>query len=899
VHCGDGRQTIKWLALSAARRFAACTPAGRVRCREAFHSGRRPIPDAAGGGADAAADGTKAAGSTTSPDDARGFPRYSQFGVRDGTTGQILRRVDGVGGLYRQGMLLPVRVSSPTRKTRAARDAAGSTSPPSASASVADRALSSDATTTATTSSSAAAAAAAAAAAPQHHHQQPHIPFPPASIFYSHGDPLSPAAASAAAEESFSAAAAEESFWDALQVTYGYSRMEHPHDQRLRIERERDEILAQRSDLKRQQLMLNFGNADDPPWRRAQAAARAEVPRPSTVYELREMRGRHHHANSGSAKAARRDWRQPRRSLFARLAPMEEKRLRPTTTIAVTRPRFGAQTASTPLRHWGGPRIAVPDSFTTPSDLFDPAQAALDPSASIASCFRNGDHVWVDLDMRGGEASASAFSLSAFHRQRYFEKESARAPTRTPSARSEVEVRAAAVAKTFLVRRRNMSDENMADGGKERRVLGKLLRENIGKSKMSRLVRLGRGRRQAKNSSGAGGGDGGDGGGGEAAAAAAAEAAELERVERVILQCYLILENTFRHFSFLAPGDNFSLSANEWSSMCSACGILTSPPQIDAAAASRVFIASNVNLSARSGTKTQDKPEPFDEDNPKNALIMYEFLEALLRLALEKHGPGTPHAGTSPSEKLQRLLEENVLPVGREITKSWERTLEEVESDDVQEALQRDLDGLKFAFVFYAHKKPKKIKSRAGREDPHLTMEEWIHALEEARVLEAQTAKGQSGGSSGGGGFGGAGVGSPRKGKRQRSPSTASDGGASTAAVLGAGGDDAEASSGGGLTHQRAQECFVAANSHSARLQRKHTAAAEERSFRQMEFPEFLEALVHVAARADARSSLAQNLDMIALGLRKAIQRQSQDTAHQRAMSLMERIDFKLEDLQG
>ena len=39
------------------------------------------------------------------------------------------------------------------------------------------------------------------------------------------------------------------------------------------------------------------------------------------------------------------------------------------------------------------------------------------------------------------------------------------------------------------------------------------------------------------------------------------------------------------------------------------------------------------------------------------------------------------------------------------------------------------------------------------------------------------------------------------------------------------------------LTMQRAQEeCFVAANSHSSRLQRKNTAAAEERSFRQMEF---------------------------------------------------------------
>ena len=123
--------------------------------------------------------------------------------------------------------------------------------------------------------------------------------------------------------------------------------------------------------------------------------------------------------------------------------------------------------------------------------------------------------------------------------------------------------------------------------------------------------------------------------------------------------------------------------------------------------------------------------------------------------------------------------------------------------------------------------------------------------------------------------------------------------GAGGAAVGGSEGTTAAVSSSGGLTHQRAQECFVAANSHSARLQRKHTAAAEERSFRQMEFPEFLEALVHVAARTDERCSLAQNLDTITAALRKAIQSQSQETSHQRATSLMERIDFKLEDLQA
>jgi hypothetical protein len=59
-------------------------------------------------------------------------------------------------------------------------------------------------------------------------------------------------------------------------------------------------------------------------------------------------------------------------------------------------------------------------------------------------------------------------------------------------------------------------------------------------------------------------------------------------------------------------------------------------PKMNAAACGRVFIASNVNLSSIN-SKPSSKPEPFDEDNPKNALIMYEFIEALVRLSLEKY----------------------------------------------------------------------------------------------------------------------------------------------------------------------------------------------------------------------------------------------------------------------
>ena len=43
ICCGKGNQSMRWLALCAARRYAAEFPSGRVRQRETYHSGLRPL----------------------------------------------------------------------------------------------------------------------------------------------------------------------------------------------------------------------------------------------------------------------------------------------------------------------------------------------------------------------------------------------------------------------------------------------------------------------------------------------------------------------------------------------------------------------------------------------------------------------------------------------------------------------------------------------------------------------------------------------------------------------------------------------------------------------------------------------------------------------------------------
>ena len=208
------------------------------------------------------------------------------------------------------------------------------------------------------------------------------------------------------------------------------------------------------------------------------------------------------------------------------------------------------------------------------------------------------------------------------------------------------------------------------------------------------------------------------------------------------------------------------------------------------------------SIYLRAQAQNQREARPFDEDNPKNALIICEFLEALLRLSLEKYGEGTDFEGDTPSQKLQRLLRRMCsLLVGK--SQNPGEDSQEVENDDVQEALHRDLEGFSLRLYFMRTKDPK-IKSRAGRQEPHLTMEEWIHASKRPVMWRLKLVQAVGKG----------------KGK-DRGQSNVSDSSSGSGAVNSGDTSGAAVSSSGGLTHQHCPECFVAANSHSTRLQRQ------------------------------------------------------------------------------
>tara|TARA_B110000090_G_C13380394_1_gene445585 strand:+ start:652 stop:2229 length:1578 start_codon:yes stop_codon:yes gene_type:complete len=454
ISCGDGRQTIKWLAIAAARRYSASVPSGRIRHRECYHSGRRPRPDNRG----------RPNSPSFLPLDheaARNMPRYPQFGVTDHSTGRVVRRIDGVGGMYRTGLLAPIRVTSPKRKHRRR---AANNSNNEQEEDQRDRGASTN----------------------QHTNEE---------------------------EDN-----EEEEFWDAIQLTYDYARLEHPPDVQFRIENQNKLVLQSQEDLRRQKLLGNFDVSEVPSWRNQAAAAAATNPRPNTVYKLRELENDPSAKRNRSKKLVMQQQqlrsKLPRRSMFASIPRQDLALLRPTTTISVTRPIFGGQSPATPLRNWMGPRLSVPAHFNTPSDLFDfvddDENDRIKPNDLIRNQFVDGDHVWIDLDMQGS-GKASTFADMAFRRKK--KKTIKIAVKKIEKKQQQIEVVQVEKRRLLVTKRDLRMDTHASESNKK--VLNRLLEENISKSKMTRVIK---------------------------------DEVEMIQTKKFMFERYLVLENTFRHF---------------------------------------------------------------------------------------------------------------------------------------------------------------------------------------------------------------------------------------------------------------------------------------------------------------------------------------------------------------
>ena len=122
ICCGKGNQTMRWLALCAARRYSAEFPRGRIRQRETYHSGLRPLDIKAVRGKRPVTAGKDKTlnyvpkNTLKRTSNCKGkMERYTLHGLYQ--NGKSLQRLTSVGGLLRRGNLSPIRMKFPKNES--------------------------------------------------------------------------------------------------------------------------------------------------------------------------------------------------------------------------------------------------------------------------------------------------------------------------------------------------------------------------------------------------------------------------------------------------------------------------------------------------------------------------------------------------------------------------------------------------------------------------------------------------------------------------------------------------------------------------------------------------------------------------------------------------------------
>jgi hypothetical protein len=470
-------------------------------------------------------------------------------------------------------------------------------------------------------------------------------------------------------------------------------------------------------------------------------------------------------------------------SLRPRTVGLRERRSRNDDKTMNRPSTAGARVSSTPA--------CKSYMFSTESEEYDPEDCFQSkyfaPFDSIKETLQTGDHVWIKVDLRGGafvERVASlgehidntasmnvlmvdgwedSFVLNGFIQGRFSTKDSfldekkkkqsptiAAKPTKTSKKRV-----------VFGLRR----------GEHIKRTVEILVNNDIERSKIASVI---------------------------------PDQATAKKVGQLLSKNYLRIESLFRHFAFLLPGNSFTMGASEFLMMCKACKITSK--KCDQSTQGRIFIAANV--TKRVGKDGKQKLGKTDDDGGKNEAVMYEFLEAVVRLGLTRY---RSEFNNDIYNQLEFFISNHLAPVADRIMTEWEKPLEYLNNPDVQNMLTGNgrLGDLKigyFAFAMYdRYDGPQRAKSvqlsipqnRRGLK-AELSMEDWIEFMNETNLIDNEK-----------------------------------------------------------ITLQKGQESFVAAQMHSRIHSKvsKNKLKSEEGSFALMDFGEFLEALAQIAYRKFSDSS--------------------------------------------
>ena len=311
-------------------------------------------------------------------------------------------------------------------------------------------------------------------------------------------------------------------------------------------------------------------------------------------------------------------------------------------------------------------------------------RAAFSPNDLIRDCFQDGDHVYITLTEPGEQitrqngAEVTSFQRAAFHthpkhsrRVRNFIK---RVKVRRKQKKLSDSITAQAVSDLF--------DERHTQNTRE---LRKRCLQEFNRSKIRQLV----------NNTGTG--------------------EEPRLTFEVLAKYFHQLEEIFMFFSTLDDGPINSMSSAEFQEFTKHCGMLDrdtqrggnededllaergdgeTPSSLTVQALGTIFTACNIEKDAEGRVV-------HNPDNPSRELLRFEFLEALVRLAMAKYETDQVIKDAPVCEKVERLCTEYISDYANEICERSLYLRERLSSPAVLEVFHEHLRMLKRVFKTY------------------------------------------------------------------------------------------------------------------------------------------------------------------------------------------------------
>ncbi len=459
------------------------------------------------------------------------------------------------------------------------------------------------------------------------------------------------------------------------------------------------------------------------------------------------------------------------------------------------------------------------------------------PFDTIKDTLKAGDHVWIKLDMRGGalvdriaslgewihaseeqntllvDGWEDSFVLSGFVQGRFMTKEKIIQRAKIKSAKS------AKLQKAVKKKKKRIMFGGRR-GGNIQATVELLLSNDLERSKVDAVL---------KN----------------------CPPSTVQKVRKLLSENYLRLENLFRHFAFLLPGNSFTMGASEFLMLCKACNVTCK--KCDQSTQGRLFIAANV--TKRVGKDGKQQLGKAEDDGGKNEAVMYEFLEAVVRLGLVRY---KGEFDDDPYEQLKHFIGTNLGPVADRIMEEWNRPLKYLNTEEVQSCLLKDgrLEFLKqsyFAFAMYnRHDGPSRSDGAQRAIPPNrrgpraqMSMDDWIQFMQESNFIDNEN-----------------------------------------------------------ITLQKGQESFVAAQMHSRIHQKvskkKKAIKADEGAFALMDFGEYLEAFAQIAYRKypEDTISFAEKMENLILLTKAYFEGKMKSNWIAKTKALMPKVDFGLDEFE-